>query len=327
MMRTLIAVFTCLVLTACAGSMPLVGDDDDTLSAPDESFSLKLPAGWSIKQKAAGAAGEGGRVSVLAHKDAAATGKGYPTVMVREIPEPTPQGVLDLMAKDKGLEYSELWNVSPEKYQLKQALLDKSSQVLSYWLVPRDGQGLEYYAAVVLTRAGRMEIVGVAQAGTVPTYMKDFNAMFTSLNIGEKARFNQGAAGDTTAYLKRTYVRALARERDALARQAAETAAWAKAGTGLSAQEQGFLANAYVRAVNAAQQNCAELIKTVEAHRGSETVPAMQRLTERLDEAANALDTIQLNIREVQARSSVEKSAVRAHRMATLGREALKLSL
>lgn len=327
MMRTLIAALFCLMFTGCVGSMPLVGDGDDTLSPPDESFNLKLPPGWTIKQKGAGSAGEGGRVYVLAHKDAAATGKGYPTVMVREVAEPTPQGVLDLMARDKGLEYSELWNVSPEKYQLKQALLDKSSQVLSYWLVPRDGQGLEYYAAVVLTRSGRMEIIGVAQAGTVPTYMKDFNTLFTSLNIGEKARFNQGAAGDTGQYLKKTYVRALTRERDALARQATETAAWAKAGTGLSAQEQGFLSNAYVRAVNGAQQNCAELIKTVEAHRGNETVATMQRLAERLDEAANALDTIQLNIREVQARNSVEKSAVRVHRMATLGREALKLSL
>ena len=328
-MRTLIVLLSCLILSACAGNLPLVGDSEDTtLSSPDESFSLKLPSGWTIKQKPAGvAAGEGGRVSVLAHKDAAATGKGYPTVMVREIMEPTPQGVLDLMAKDKGLEYTELWHVSPEKYQLKQVLLDEKSQVLSYWLVPRDGQGLEYYAAVRLTRFGRLEVIGVAQAGTVPTYMKDFNAIFTSVNLGEKARFSQSIAGETSAFLKRTYLRALARERDALTRQSEETAAWGKAGVGLSPQELGFLGNAYVRAVSAALESCTELSRVVEAHRGSQTVAAMQRLTERLDEAANALDTIQLNIREVQARSSVQKSAVRAHRMAELGREALKLAL
>ena len=43
--------------------------------------------------------------------------------------------------------------------------------------------------------------------------------------------------------------------------------------------------------------------------------------------AATSLDTIQLNIQESQARSAVEKSAARARRMASLGREAAKLPL
>ena len=127
--------------------------------------------------------------------------------------KPTPQGVLDIMSKDKNLEFSELWTVSLEKYQLKQALVDDSSRMLSYWLAPRDGQGLEYYCLVALTGFGRVELVGVAQAGTIEKYMKDFNAMFTSLNIGDKARFSQASAGDTGAYLRQTYKKALEREK------------------------------------------------------------------------------------------------------------------
>jgi hypothetical protein len=50
-------------------------------------------------------------------------------------------------------------------------------------------------------------------------------------------------------------------------------------------------------------------------------------LSERMDEAATSLDTVQLNIKEPQARSAVEKSAARARRMAALGREVAKLPL
>lgn len=324
-MRILLALLSCLALCACGG-VPLMsgGDSDDSFTAADGSFSLKLPPGWSVTQRAGG---EGGRVGVLAHRDAAATGRGYPTLMMREIMEPTPQGVLDIMAKDKNLEFSELWTVSPERYQLKQALLDSSSRVLSYWLAPRDGQGLEYYSFVALTGFGRVELVGVAEAGTIEKYMKDFNSMFTSLNIGDKARFTQPSAGNTGAYLRQTYKKALEREKDGLNRLSAETAAWSSSASGLSAQEKGFLGNTYVRNVNRALEACAGLMEVVGRHGAKDARTEMQRFSERLDEAATALDTVQLNIREPQARSAVEKSAARARRMASLGREAAKLPL
>jgi hypothetical protein len=324
-MRTLLTVFLCLVLSACAGT-PNSGDESGgVLAAPDGSFSLKFPAGWSVRQKGGG---EDGRVCVLAHKDAISSGKGYPTLVVREVPGPTPQGVLDFMARDKNLDFSELWSVSPQKYRLQQVLLDNTSKVLVYWLAPRDGQDLEYYAAVVLTGFGRVEMIGVAQAGTIPRYMKDFNAMFAGLDLAEKARFTQStadSAGDAGVSLRKTYASALEREREGLKRQAAETSSWAASGAGLTVQEKGFLANAYVRAADKSLAACAGLIDAVNRYRSQETANEAQRLLERLDEAATALETIQLNIGENQARSSVEKSAARARRMVELGREALKL--
>jgi hypothetical protein len=324
-MRILLVLLSCLALGACAGVPLMPGSDSaDSFTAADGSFSIKLPPEWTVTQKAGG---EGGRVGVLAHKNAAATGKGYPTLVMREIVDPTPQGVLDIMSKDKNLEFSELWTVSPEKYQLKQALVDSSSRVLSYWLSPRDGQGLEYYSIVALTGFGRVELVGVAEAGTAEKYMKDFNTMFTSLNIGDKARFSQSSAGDTGAYLRQTYKKALEREKDGLNRLAAETAAWSSSATGISAQEKGFLGNTYVRNVNRALETCAGLIEIVGRQGAKDARGEMQRLSERLDEAATSLDTVQLNIKEPQARSSVEKSAARARRMAALGREAAKLPL
>lgn len=323
-MRTLTVVILCLILAACGGvSLMPGGDSEDTLAASDGSFSLKLPPGWTVKQKGGG---EGVRVSVLAHKDAAATGKGYPTLVVREVHEPTPQGVLDIMSKDKNLEFSELWTVSPDKYQLKQALLDDSSRVLSYWLVPRDGQGLEYYSCVVLTGFGRVELIGVAQAGTVEKYAKDFNAMFTGLKIDPKAAFTPGSAGETGPYLRRFYQQALEREKQALARQESETASWAGS-PGLSPQEKGFLGTTYVRSTNKALEACSSLIEAVGKATASDSKAEMQRLSESLDASATALETIQLNIREEAARSSVEKSAARVRRMAQLGREAAKLPL
>jgi hypothetical protein len=324
-MRKLLTAFLCLILAACAGTSTSGDDSGGTLAAPDGSFSLKLPAGWSVQQRAGG---EGGRLSVLAHKDAVATGKGYPTLIVREVLDPTPQGVLDFMSKDKNLDFSELWSVSPQKYRLQQALLDDTSKVLTYWLVPRDGQDLEYYSAVVLTGFGRVEMIGVAEAGTVPRYMKDFNAIFAGLNLGDKARFTPSSAataGDAGAYLRKTYAQALARERDGLKRQAAETSSWAASASGLTVQEKGFLADAYVRAVDKSLTACAGLIDSVSRYQRPEASGEAQRLWEHLDEAATALETIQLNIGERQSRGSVGKSAARVRRMAQLGREAAKL--
>ncbi|WP_243363331.1 hypothetical protein [Fundidesulfovibrio terrae] len=324
-MRTLTALIICLTLTACAG-VPLMpgGDSEDSLTAADASFTLKLPAGWTVKQKGGG---EGGRVSILAHKDAAATGKGYPTMVIRQVLDPTPQGVLDIMTKDTKLDFSELWTVSPEKYQLKQALLDETSRVLSYWVVPRDGQDLEYYGCIILTGYGRVEMIGVAQAGTTAKYMKDFNQMFTSLNIAEKARFNPAQSGDTAAYLRKTYASALEREKNGLTRLAAETASWAGAAAGLTAQEKGFIGTTYVKAVNKALEACAGLTEVIGRAQANDSRAEMQRFAERLEEAATAVDTVQLNIRENQVRTSVEKSAARIKRMAALGREASKMPL
>lgn len=322
-MRLIVAVLLPLLLSACMG-VPFSGGDPETeLAAPDGSYRLKLPAGWSVKQRTGG---EDGRVSVIAHKDAADSGKGYPTMVVKEIRVPTPQGVLHLMAGDAGLEFSELWGVTPDRYQLRQVRLDGSARVLTCWLSPRDGQGLEYYQAIRLTRFGRIEMTGVAQAGTVQKYAKDFDLMFAALEVSEAAAFSPASAGDTAQSLRAVYARAMGRERDALSRQGSETASWAQ-GQAVSAQEKGFLGGAYARAMERAMSDAAEMKAAVEkTHAGSERAN-LSRLAERLDEAATALETIQLNIRDASARASVEKSAQKARRLAQLGREAARLPI
>lgn len=322
-MRATLTLILCLLLAACA--VPFTGgDSEDTLAAADGSFVLKLPSGWSVKQKYGV---DNGRASVLAHKDAAESGTGYPTVIVRELKDPTPQGVLEVMAKDRDLLFSELWTVSPEKYQLKQAVLDDSSRRLSYWLAPKDGSGLEYYATVTLTASGRVEMIGVAQAGTVARYMKDFNLLFSSLKLEDKARFKPGASGETGAYFRKMYGKAVGRERDQLTRQAAETAAWVRSAAGLSSQETGFLTGTYVRSVSKALEDGAALETAVTGSAGRDLSATLARLGESLDAQATALETIQLNLRDSQARTSVEKSAARARRMAQLAREAARLPL
>lgn len=323
MRTTLLAFLLCFVLSGCAGILPGSGSDD-TLTAQDGSYSIKLAPGWSIKERGAE---HGRRIAVLAHKDAADSGKGYPTVIVREVHELTPPGVLELMARDRNLDFAELWNVTKDKYQQKQALLDGSSRMLSYWLAPVDGQGVEYYAAVVLTSFGRIEMIGVAQAGTVPKYMKDFNQMFTSLNLDSKIKFNPSQVGETGAYLQEAYARALTREQEGLRRLMSETAAWVTAGNGLSAQEKGFLSGAYIRSTNKALETCLELSEVVAKPRTGDTKATLQHLADRLDGAATDLDTIQLNIRDEQSRGAVEKSAVRVKRMASLAREVIRLPL
>lgn len=324
-MRILLASLLCLLLAGCSGIPLMPGSgSSNTLTAQDGSYSIKLAPDWTIKEKGAE---HGRRIAVLAHKDAVDSGKGYPTVIVREVHEPTPPGVLELMARDRNLDFAELWNVSKDKYQQKQALLDGSNRMLSYWLAPVDGQGVEYYAAVVLTGFGRIEMIGVAQAGTVPKYMKDFNAMFTSLDVESKARFNPAQAGDTAAYLQRTYSAALAREQEGLRRLMSETAALVTTGNGLSVQEKGFLSGAYARATGKALESCLELAEAISKPRTGESKANLQQLADRLDGAATDLETIQLNIREEQARNAVEKSAARSRRMAGLAREALKLPM
>jgi len=318
-MRVFTAIAFCLLLASCMG-MPLSGDSDTVLNSPSGAFSLKLPPDWRVAQNTTG---KQGGVSVLAHKDAAATGRGYPTMVIKEVREPSAQGVLDIMARDKGLEFSELWGVTPDSYRLEKVLLDDSSRALFYWLVPRDGQDLEYYACIHLTRFGRVEMTGVALSGTVPKYMKDFNSLFTGLTINGDARFTGSTPSDTRASLQAIYSAAIRREKEGLARHASETASWAAA-PGLSAQEKGFLAGAYVRAVDRATADAGQLLDAVFTGREPSE---LAHLGDRLDESGTALETIQLNIRGGKALDSVKKTAQKARRLARLAREAAKLEL
>ena len=321
-MRASLLLF-CLLLSSCS-AMGISGGEGESLQAADGTYTLELPAGWSVKQQTQSPQG---RLSILAHKDAFASGTGYPTVTVREIHEATPQGVLEIMARDKGLELGELWHVSPEKYQLKQALLDKNSQTLGYWLIPRDGQGVEYYGSIRLAGFGRIEMTGLAPAGKVSGYINDFNKIFTGLVLGEKARFTPVTSADTPGYLRSTYVQAVERERTGLKRQAEETAAWSAGPSKLSPQEKRFLEGAYATAVNKGLESAMDLAQALSRPRTRETALSVARLGERLDETATSLETIQLNIAEPQARGAVEKSAARARRLASLARETLKLPL
>lgn len=322
-MRTILALSLCLFLAACTGISPFSGgEQDDILAAPDGSFNLKLPQGWSFKQKTQGPGG----LTAVAAPVSDPSGRGYPSVSMREIREATPTGVLELMARDKDLQFAELWNVSPDKYVLKQVLIDETSRVLTYWLVPRDARDLEYHGCITLTAAGRVEMIGVTLSGTAVKYMRDFNMMFTSLNIAEKSRPRPSTPADTQSALRRTYARAFEREQDTLARLASETAAWAAA-PGLAAQEKNFLTSTYAKNATQAQQECAQLAETLAKANGSGLSQRLQRHIERLDEAATALDTVGLNIHDPKAREAVEKTTARARRAAALGREAARLPL
>lgn len=322
-MRTILVLSLCLFLAACTGISPFSGGEpDDILAAPDGSFTLKLPQGWSFKQKSQSPSG----LTAVAAPVSDPSGRGYPTVNIREIREATPAGVLELMARDRDLQFAELWNVSPDKYVLKQLLIDETSRVLTYWLVPRDSRDLEYHGCVTLTAAGRIEMIGVALSGTAVKYMRDFSMMFTSLAIAGKSRPGPSTPADTQNALRRTYARAFEREQDTLARLASETAAWAAA-TGLTAQEKNFLTATYAKNATLAQQECALLADTIAKASGPGLPQRLQRHIERLDEAATALDTVALNIHDPKAREAVEKSSARARRAAALGREAAKLPL
>ncbi|MFP5238762.1 MAG: hypothetical protein ACLGQW_02935, partial [Acidobacteriota bacterium] len=117
------------------------------------------------------------------------------------------------------------------------------------------------------------------------------------------------------------YGAALAREQEGLRRLMSETAALVTSGNGLSVQEKGFLSGAYARATGKALESCLELAEAISKPRTGESKATLQQLADRLDGAATDLETIQLNIREEQARNSVEKSASRSRRMAGLARE------
>jgi hypothetical protein len=320
-MRAILALPLCLFLAACTVFSPFSGSGpNDTLAARDGSFSLKLPQGWAFKQQSESPDG----LTAVAGPTAEASGRGYPTVNVREIREATPSGVLELMARDKDLQFTELWNVSPDRYVLKQVLIDDSSRVLTYWLAPRDARDLEYYGCITLTAAGRIEMIGVALSGSAIKYMRDFNTMFASLDIPAKSRPAASATpADTQNALRRAYARAFEREQDTLARLAAETAAWTASAQGLAAQEKNFLNTAYVKSAALAQRECASMAEAM----AKPNSPDFHRHIERLDEAATALDTIALNIREPKAREAVDKTAARARRAATLGREAARLPM
>lgn len=328
-MKRLTIGFLLLVLAGCA-SLPIVGGpSQEELQAPDGSYSLRLPPGWSIEER--GVKGEGGKntLAVLARKAPGGSGRDYPTVVVSEFRDATPAGYLDVLSKDKGLELAELWNVSKEKYQLKQVLVDDKGQLMSYWLVPRDGQGVEYYGAVLLTRFGRIEMVGLCPAGSVQQYLRDLNTLFTSVTLDEKARIvpgqSGGQAGDIAAYLTRRYQAAMNREIDGLKRAAGETRSFAQGGN-LAVTDKGILDGAYTRAVSISL-DCAMALERMLAQgtANARSGATWQRQAESLDGGVNALETIALNIRDQMSRQSVEKTAAKARKLAELVREVGRL--
>ena len=328
MKRLAIAVlflFLVLFLAGCT-SLPMMGGPSrDELQAPDGSYSLRLPAGWVIEERGAKGQGSGDTVAVLARKEPGGSGRDYPTVVVSLYRDAAPEGYLDLLGRDKGLELAELWNVSKEKYQLKQVLVDTKGHLLSYWLVPRDGQGVEYYGAVLLTRPGRLELVGLCPAGSAQQYLREFNTMFTSVVLDEKARIAPGQGGDIAAYLARRYQSALAREIEGLKRLAGETETWGRT-AGIAATDKAILDGAYARSVNACLDSATALERmlaqgTANARAGA----AWQRQGEALEAGVNALETIGLNIRDQMSRQSVEKTAAKARKLSALVREVGRL--
>ncbi len=325
-MKRLTIVLLFLFLSGCT-SLPLMGGPSrDEFQSPDGSYSLRLPAGWVVEERGARGEGSGNTVAVLARKEPGGSGRNYPTVVVSVYRDHAPEGYLDLLGKDKGLELAELWNVSKEKYQLKQVLVDGKGRLLSYWLAPRDGQGVEYYGMVLLTRYGRLELVGLCPAGSAQKYQGEFNAMFTSVTLDEQSRPLAGQSGDIAAYLGARYQAALLREIEGLKRQEGETAAWGASGTALATTDKAILDGAYPRAVS----SCLDAATALERLLAQGTANARagapwQRQTEALDAGVNALETIALNIRDRNARQSVEKTAAKARKLSSLAREVGRL--
>ncbi|GFK94485.1 hypothetical protein NNJEOMEG_02331 [Fundidesulfovibrio magnetotacticus] len=320
-MRTLFAALLTLFVSACMGSGPS-GDPRDPLAGSGGAYVLTPAPGWSVTQR-----GEGGVAAVLAHEDGVKTAKGYPTLVVKAVRTPTPQGVLEVMARDRNLEFTALWHVSPERYALRHLQQDDTARTLVAWLVPKDGTGLEYYLCVRLTGFGRLELTGVGPAGSLQKYIKDFNTMFAGLEFAPQARFSAASAGDVGASLRGTYAQAVGAEDEALGRLMAEAAQRAAAGDGLSAQERTFLRETYARASAKAREAARELEGLLARPLGEEGLRGLPLLADRLDESATALETVALNIRDPQARSAVEKSGARARRLAALAREASRLPL
>ena len=229
------------LVSSCGGAIPFVGEGSDSvLTASDQSYSLRLAPQWSVAGKGV-KSGDMGRdaVYVLAHPDGARSDQGYPTMVVREVRDKAPVGLFELMAKDKGLEYSELWSVGKDKYQLRQAQVDDKGKLLTYWLVPAGGQGVEYFGAMYLTSWGRLELIGLAQAGTAQKYAKDFGAMIASVRLEGKTDPEGGKSGDLGRYLIRTYRQSIERERQALARLSSDIAAQAAGGAGMDGPAKG----------------------------------------------------------------------------------------
>lgn len=327
-MKRFICLALACLLASCA-SVPLIGgESEDVLTGSDESYTVRLAPGWSIRDRGTPSPpGEApGRTAYLAHADAAKTEGGYPTLVVREVREKTPRGLLAAMDKDKGLDLGELWGVGKDAYQLKQSLLGDEGRRLTYWLSPKNASGVEYYACVVLTGFGRLEMIGVTQAGTASRYLRDFNAMFASVRLSGHGVWRPGEEGDLSAYLTGVYRKALSREAEALARQAAQTPALAA-----DAQERNILGGAYAKGVKNAQEASDTLVRMLAAgaypSKKAEDAARWNRLTESLDDAATALETIALNLRSGQSRQAVEKTLSRVRKLAALSREVTRLPL
>lgn len=332
-MPQLLAVFiVCFLVSSCGGAIPFVGEGSDSvLTASDQSYSLRLAPQWSVAGKGV-KSGDMGRdaVYVLAHPDGARSDQGYPTMVVREVRDKAPVGLFELMAKDKGLEYSELWSVGKDKYQLRQAQVDDKGKLLTYWLVPAGGQGVEYFGAMYLTSWGRLELIGLAQAGTAQKYAKDFGAMIASVRLEGKTDPEGGKSGDLGRYLIRTYRQSIERERQALARLSSDIAAQAAGGAGMDGLQKGMLQTSFARAAAGCLEAAAALesqLSQAEGGASAERLSAWQAQVERLDAAVTAIETIELNLRDQTAKTMVEKAAVRARKLAALGREVRALPL
>lgn len=332
MPRASVVIVICLLLSACMPSIPFVGEGDDVVAAPDQSYTVRLAPNWSASGKSA-KAGESaqGVARVVVHADSAQSPQGYPTLVVREVREPTPLGLFEFMSKDTGLEFSELWNVSKDKYRLQSAQVDPKGQVLTYWLVPVDGQGVEYFGAAYLTAWGRLELVGLTQAGTTQKYAKDMSQMFASVRLEDKAAPGGTKPGDLGRYLARTYAKAMGTERQALARLASDVASYASSGSGLDPQQKGMLQVTFAKAAAGCQEAAAslesQLTQLAATGRGADHASTWQSQADRLDAQATAIETVALNLRDKTATSLAEKAQVRAKRLVTLAREAGRLPL
>lgn len=331
MPRALTVFLFCLTLTACMPSIPFVGDGDDVVTAADQSYTMHLAPNWSASGKSAKAGENGqGAARVVVHADSAQSPQGYPTLVVREVRDPTPLGLFELMAKDK-LEFSELWSVSKDKYTLQDVQVDPKGQVLTYWLVPVDGRGVEYFGASYLTSWGRLELVGLAQAGTARKYAKDFSQMFSSVRLDDKAVPKGTKPGDLGRYLARTYAKAIGSERQALSRLASDIASYASSGAALDPQQKGMLQITFAKAASGCQEAAAalesQLTQQAATGRGADQASTWQAQTDRLDAQTMAIETVVLNLRDKTAIALAEKAQVRAKRLVTLAREAGKLPM
>jgi hypothetical protein len=329
MLKALPLLIISLALASCA-SLPLIGGDSgEVFHSEDASFTLRLPSGWSKTNQAVWPLANresAGRVYTLAKETSAKAGRN-PEVVVREVLEPTPKGLLDFMAKDANLEFSVLWGVDPDKYRVGEISKDVKGTVLVYRLIPKDQRDPEYYGMLMLTGFGRLEVLAVLKAGDLPKYMEELKTILTS--VQPASAYGQDLALE--GYLAKVYQKALADTASALDGQRREAMSWIDTGQGLTQAEGNFMTRAYPKAVDKALSTAQVigqgLVQGEFSSRSGEAGPKWQRRMEDLDEVQVALETIGLNLREQRAKAAVDKSAGLVKRLVALTREARKLPL